>query len=223
LTLRGFKNFLKLTLISGVIALYGLAAFAVGKFTAAKNLPEVKGARTESSDSAKIEKPQPYTDIQSGLIIASSVNLCSNIAYSFQISYPKDWFTTYNNKYQECTYFAPYSFVVPNYPEYDIVPITVIPVTPQDWAATVKLYENPNDYQNVLSAKTIEINGRSTEIIDSTSTGSGFIPLGFAKKTYLIFDGRIPLVMYYQQLNAKEDVEQAEKVLEEMVSSLKYF
>ena len=195
----------------------------LGKYSSAKNVPLVKGVRTEIDSGNQIEKPQPYTDTQSGSVIPSSVNFCSNTTYSFQISYPKDWFTTYNNKYQECTFFAPFSFVVPGYLEHDIVPISVVPVASADWQATVKLYENPNDYQNVLTTKNLEINGRSTEIIDTTSTGNGFVPLGLVKRSYLIFDGRMPLVIYYQQLNPNEDVTGAEKVLEEMISSLKYF
>ncbi len=222
MTLKKFKTALKSSVVIGVVVFYGLAAFIVGRYTSSKTPEQVKGVRTESTGD-QIEKPQPYTDIQSGSVIASSVNFCSNTVYSFQLAYPKDWFTTYNNKYQECTFFAPFSFVVPGYLEHDIVPITVVPVAPADWQTTVKLYENPNDYQNVTSTKNVEINGRSTEIIDSTSTGNGFVPLGLVKKSYLIFDGRMPLVIYYQQLNSNEDVLRTEKVLEETVSSLKYF
>lgn len=213
---------MKFAALTSVIVFYGLAAFLAGKYSAGGNISSVKGVRTESN-ADQIDKPQPFSDVQSGSVIASTVNFCSNTVYSFQLSYPSDWFTTYNNKYQECTFFAPFSFVVPGYPEHDIVPINVVPIAPSDWQTTVKLYENPNDYQNVSSTKNIEINGRSVEIIDSTSTGNGFVPIGLVKRSYLVFDGRVPLVIYYQQLSSQEDVIGTEKILNDVVSSLKYF
>lgn len=202
---------------------YGLGAFFWGKHSSNSISDLVKGVRTQSNIDGKIERPQPYLDTQSGAVIASYVNFCSNTAYSFQLSYPKDWFTTYNDKYQECTFFAPFSFVVPSYVEHDIVPIHVVAVAPSEWQSTVKLYENPNDYQNVLTSKNIEINGKSVEVIDSASTGNGFVPMGFTKKSYLIFDAQVPLAIYYQQMNANEDTNSMEKVLNDIVISLKYF
>jgi len=223
LTLKKFKTVLKTTSAIVLVVFYGLGAFFLGKHSQESVSSLVKGVRTELNIEGQIDRPQPYSDTQSGAVIASYVNLCSNTAYSFQLSYPKDWFTTYNDKYQECTFFAPFSFVVPSYVEHDIVPIHVVPVEPGQWQETLKLYENPNDYQNVLTAKNTEINGKVVEIIDSIATGNGFVPKGFVKKSYLVFDGELPLIIYYQQQTADEDTRTMEKVLNDIVVSLKYF
>jgi hypothetical protein len=223
LTLKKFKIVLKTTCFVIVVVFYGLGAFFLGKHSQESVSALVKGVRTQLNVERQIDRPQPYSDTQSGAVIGSYVNLCSNTAYSFQLSYPKDWFTTYNDKYQECTFFAPFSFVVPSYVEHDIVPIHVVPIEPSQWQSTVKLYENPNDYQNVLTAKNTEINGKSVEIIDSIATGNGFVPMGFVKKSYLVFDGKVPLIIYYQQQNTGEDINSMEKILNDIVISLKYF
>lgn len=223
LTLKKFKTVLKITCFVTVVVFYGLGAFFLGKQSQGSVFSLVKGARTQLNVEGQIDRPQPYSDTQSSAVIGSYVNFCSNTAYSFQLSYPKDWFTTYNDKYQECTFFAPFSFVVPSYVEHDIVPIRVLPIEPTQWQTTVKLYENPNDYQNVLTSKNTEINGKPVEIIDSIATGNGFVPMGFIKKSYLIFDANVPLIIYYQQQNANEDTGSMEKVLNDIVNSLKYF
>ena len=223
MTLKKFKTVLKTTSAIVLVVFYGLGAFFLGKHSQESVSSLVKGVRTELNIEGQIDRPQPYSDTQSGAVIASYVNLCSNTAYSFQLSYPKDWFTTYNDKYQECTFFAPFSFVVPSYVEHDIVPIHVVPVEPGQWQETLKLYENPNDYQNVLTAKNTEINGKVVEIIDSIATGNGFVPKGFVKKSYLVFDGELPLIIYYQQQTADEDTQTMEKVLNDIAVSLKYF
>lgn len=223
MTLKKFKIVFKTGSFVILVVFYGLGAFLLGKHSQESVSSLVKGVRTQLSVEGQIDRPQPYSDTQSGAVIASYVNLCSNTAYSFQLSYPKDWFTTYNDKYQECTFFAPFSFVVPSYVEHDIVPIHVVPVEPNQWQETVKLYGNPNDYQNVLTAKNTEINGKVVEIIDAIATGNGFVPKGFVKKSYLVFDGELPLIIYYQQQAADEDTQTMEKVLNDIVVSLKYF
>ena len=157
MTLKKLKIVLKVGAVSFVVFIYGLASFALGR-SLPKNISEqIKEARTQSSLRSQIEEPQPYSDTQSSQVIASYVKLCSNTAFSFQLSYPKDWFTTYNDKQDQCTYFAPYSFVVPPYIEHDIAPIHVETVSADEWQTTVKLYENPNDFQNVISSKNVDL------------------------------------------------------------------
>ena len=223
MTLINFKKRLKITVLFTVLMTYGLSAFALGKVSVHTAPQLVKGISAQSQPESQLERPQPYADVQSAQVIASYVKLCSNTAYSYSVSYPKDWFTTYNDKYQECIYFAPYSFVVPLYVEHDIVPIHIEPVPPEEWQSLVKLYENPNDFQNVVSSKNTEINGRAVKEIDSIATGNGFVTRGFVKKSYLIFDSQTPLLIYYQQLSAAEDIAGMENVLKDIVQSLKYF
>ncbi len=186
------------------------------------NLFKVKGVSTKSLD-APIQNPIPASDSQSATIISSYVKLCSNSTYGFQVSYPKDWFTTYNTDDQKCAYFAPYSFSVPASTDVQFTPIFISVIKPEDWAGTLSYYQNPNDFQNVLSTQNLEINGRSVQKIKATATGRGSTTKGFSKVTFLISDSRGSIVMTYAQQDAKEDISASEKVLEDMARSLSYF
>jgi len=161
--------------------------------------------------------------VQSARIIASSIKLCSNTKNGFEISYPTNWFTTYNKEEEKCSYFAPYSFVVPEYVEKEFVPIEIKALTLEEWEPTVKFFENPNEFQNVISTQNVEIEGKLVHKIESASTGNGSSQKGFVQVVYLIFDSRTPLELKYTQLDSKDDVENIKGVLEEMAKSVKYF
>lgn len=178
---------------------------------------------TENSISAPIESPLPYADIQSGAVISSSVKLCSNMTYGFEVSYPNDWFTTYNTEDQKCLFFAPYSFVVPQDTHDSFVPIKIEAVNPDDWPGVVKFYENPNDFQNVISNKNIEINGQSIRQIEAVLTGFGEGAKGLVKLTYLVFNSKTPIAFVYEQTNGDENAEKNKRILEDIVRSLRYF
>ena len=223
MTLLNFKNRLKIGFIVTFLALYGFGSYLFGKYAQPKDIFKIKDKSEEERQDKSFEQPQPYSDIQSGKVISSFVKLCSNTVYGFEVSYPKDWFTTYNSDTRQCTYFAPYSFVMPQVVENDFVPIKIEVVASEDWSATVKLFENPNDFQNVLSTKNIEISNRSVEKVEATSTGGGIIPRGFVKISYLVFNATNPLIITYQQLDGKENPEEYKKILDDMVLSLRYF
>lgn len=202
------------------LLLYGLSAFFAGEF--------IGGSKKTQEDSKEknvistVDRPLPYLDTQSSQVLSAQVKLCSNTAYSFQVAYPGDWFTTYNNKEEECAYFAPYTFIVPLKSDQDFTPIKIEIITLDEWENTVKFYENPNDLNNVISQKNIDINGHSAKKIELASTGTGAVERGFVKVAYLVFDSDAPLVIYYQQLEQDEDVERNIKILEEIAASLKY-
>lgn len=170
-----------------------------------------------------IERPLPYADTQSGSVISSYVKLCSNTFYGFELSYPKDWFTTYDSEDQKCTLFAPFSFVINTKADNVLIPIRIEVVSIDQWLDTVKFYENPNDFQNIQTTQNILLNDKSVKKIEAISTGFGLIPKGLKKISYLILDSETPLVIYYQQNDPAEDTKNYEKIVEEMVSSLRYF
>ena len=195
----------------------------MGKNSSLVDNIKVKGAKSQNQLDSPVDSPVPFADTQSATITASFVKLCANTVYGFEVSYPKDWFTTYNTEDQKCTYFAPYSFVVPFDTANFLVPIKIEVLNPADWLGNVRFYENPNDFQNVISAQNIEINGKSVKKIQLTATGEGQIKKGLVNTTYLIFDDKNPTVISYQQTDEKEDTQTARKVLEEVVSTIRYF
>lgn len=225
LTLSSFKSKFKYFSVFILLGLYGLGAYTLGYFSVASKISNdlVKGTSTKADFEQPIESPLPYADVQGARIIPSSVKLCSNTYSSFELSYPKDWFTTYNSDRQQCAYFASYSFVVPASEDTDFVPVTIKTIPQEEWAATVKLYENPNDLQNVVRTENLTIDGRSVEKIEAASTGKGAIPRGYVKVSYLIFNSKTPLILTYQQLDEKEDTKSYQMALRDMAESLKLY
>lgn len=223
MTLARFKKQLKISALIAFFAIYGATFYLLGKSNSITEIIKVKGASTKQVLDTPVESPVPYSDTQSAKVSSSFVKLCSNTVYGIEISYPKDWFTTYNSEEEKCTFFAPYSFVVPYETSTFLVPIKVKIINPAQWVDTVKYYENPNDYFNVNSSENLEINGKSVKKIELTSTGGGLVERGFKNTTYLIFDQRIPTIISYQQLEKDEDVKKSKEVLDEIVNSAKYF
>lgn len=221
MTLASFKRNLKVSFIILNLVLYGGISFWLGKNLSLKN--PLKNQEQVQKKGPKIEQPQPYSDTQSSQVIASLVKLCSNTFYGFEIAYPQDWFTTYNTDEQKCTFFAPYAFVVPSNPGIDFVPVKIEVVNTDDWLNTVKFFENPNDFQNVLSSQNIEVSGRSVKKITATATEKNQLQKGFFKISYLVFDPKTPIIVTYQQQENDENIQSYQKILEEMVSTLKYF
>lgn len=208
------------------MALYGLGFYLLGSTSIKQNvasLMNVRGLSTKAGPASPVDSPIPAADTQTNSIIASYVKLCSNVTYGFSISYPKDWFTTYNSDDQKCNYFAPFSFTVPANTDIQFTPIFLQVIKPQDWQGTVSYYQNPNDFQNVLSVQNIEINGRSVQKVKAQTTGKGSTTKGFSKMTFLISNAQNPIIIVYQQQDSKEDTAASEKVLEDMTSSLQYF
>ena len=170
----------------------------------------------------QFERPMPYTDVQSAEIISSSVKLCSNTVYNFEISYPKDWFTTYNNEPQKCTFFAPYSFIVPTLVENNFVPIKISIIKSEDWQTTIQFQQIPNETQNVIAVKNLEVNSRPIVKIETSSTSTAQTPRGFVTISYFIQNDLFPLAITYQQLDPNDDISQYQRILEDMVTTLKY-
>lgn len=231
MTLSSFKKQSKSSLIVMLLVFYGVFAFSMGLLVKTGYLANFKNylvfnretPNGKNTLAAPIESPLPYSDEQSGSVFGSYVKLCSNTTYSFEISYPQDWFTTYNDEKDKCTYFAPYSFTVFADPAANDVPIKIEVVQPEDWQSTVKFYENPNDFQNVISSQNIELSGMSVQKIKAQTTGQDNLERGLIKISYLVFNSRLPLVLTYQQLTEKDNISDFEKNLEDMVRSLNYF
>lgn len=208
------------------MVVYGLGFYLLGATSIRENVANVlniKGVQAKTGPDSPIESPIPAADTQTSSIIASYVKLCSNATYGFELPYPKDWFTTYNADDQKCTYFAPYSFTVPASTDVQFTPIYLEVIQPQDWSGTVKYYQNPNDFQNILSVQNIEVNGRSVQKVRAQTTGEGSTAKGFAKVTFLISDVRNSIVLTYSQQDAKENTDEMEKILEDMTRGISYF
>lgn len=202
---------------------YAAAFFLLGKSSNGFDLNRVKGISTKKVIQTPLESPIPAADTQTSTITSSYVKLCANTLYSFEVAYPKDWFTTYGTDSQKCTYFAPYSFVIPTDTANFTTTIKISIIDPRDWPGTTKFYENPNDFQNVISAKNIAVDGRSVEKIEAETTGTTQNEKGLTKISYLIASSEKPAVISYQQVAKDEDVSTNEKVLEDMVKSFRYF
>lgn len=224
LTLTNFKYALKVAVFTLVIFFYTGAVFLMGRATS-KTFDQAKSIEVglQKSAQSKIASPQAQDAVQSSRVLASYVKLCSNTALGFEVAYPKDWFTTYNDSASQCMYFAPYSFVLPQTVDKDITPIAINIIKTDEWENTVKFYENPNELFGVVDTKNLQINDRSTTKVQSVSTGSGSLPRGFARVVYLVFDSKTPAVISYNQLDAQDDVVVSQKLLEDIVGSLKFF
>lgn len=229
MTLSSFKNSSRISFIAIFLVIYGVGAYTLGatgffpRFVKLQKELQVQGVADRKAAQNPIDSPVPFTDTQSTSIESSSVKHCSNTKLGFEVVYPQDWFTTYNTDEQKCTYFAPYTFTVPEAADNFAVPIKLETHTPEDWPGVVQFYENPNDFQNIISTQNIEINGRSVEKVTATTTGVSLIPKGFRKITYLYLDSNLPIAFTYQQVDSKEDIVKSGKILEDMVRSLQYF
>lgn len=226
MTLSSFKKFSRFSLVVLFLGVYGSVFFLLGKTSISEdalNLLKIKGISTQKSLQAPIESPIPATDSQSVSITASYVKLCSNATYGFEISYPKDWFTTYNTDDQKCRYFAPYSFSVPLDTDIQFSPISLEIIEPDAWVPTVKYYQNANDFQNIISVQNLEFNGRLVQKIRASLTGRDEATRGFSRVSFLVQDSRNPIVVVYTQQDSQENVAVGEKIAEDIASSLKYF
>lgn len=229
MTLSSFKKHTKLTFFIGIFVLYGVGSYLLGNYRSDIKIPsldkliKVKGVSTKNSLVTPIDSPVPFSDTQSTSIISSYVKQCSNTKYGFEVSYPNDWFTTYNTEEDKCLYFAPYSFTLPGSLSGFSTPIKLEIAAPEDWDGVVKFYENPNDFQNVLSIKNIAINGAAVERVEAMTTGAGNSAKNFTKLSFLYSDSKLPVVLTYQQSDDKENAESYKRILEDMATSLKRF
>lgn len=225
MTLTGFKKNIRLFSLLAFLSFYGFAFFLVGRYSKfdfkfSKGSPENKSANSLNTPVwSTIEDEQS----QNAQVISAYVKLCANTVYSFQVAYPKDWFTTYNDEDEKCRFFAPYTFIVPKVKDETFVPISIEVSSPDKWQETIKFYENPNDFQNVISSENKDIAGHSGKKILAIATGEGLVPKNFKKVSYLIFDSTYPLVITYNQTSANEETKKMEETLSEMISSLKYY
>ena len=96
-------------------------------------------------------------------------------------------------------------------------------LTLEDWETTVKFYENPNEFENVISTQTVDVSGHLAKKIETSSTGLGSTPRGYAQLIYLIFDSKTPLQIVYKQFNPGDDVNSAKVILEDIAKSVEYF
>lgn len=208
------------------VLIYTGTIFFVGKYS--NQLMSVNidnnGRLLSKSTQSKIENPQGLGNaVQKSQVLSSFIKLCSNTALGFELAYPQDWFTSYNDSKDQCMYFAPYSFVLPQVLDQEITPISIKIINPQEWENTLKLYQNPNELYNVITSTNLEINGQSVTKIKSAATGSSSLQRGNTRIVYLIFDSNTPMVATYSQLETKDDIQQYEKTLEDIVESLKFF
>ena len=225
MTLAEFKSRLKVTSLVFGILVYGIFFYILGKNSALGKIATLDIINNQKQDLVDfpIESPIPYSDTQKGSVISSFVKLCSNTTYSFEVAYPKDWFTTYNDDSQKCLFFAPYSFIVPKDTSIQFVPIKLELTSIDDWEVNRKFYENPNDFQNIVSVENKEIDAKPIEKIKAETTQEGTLEKGLTKITYLIFENNNPVIISYQQLDKSEDVKQYEDVINEMAASLRFF
>ena len=223
MTLSGLKFKIKVLALLVICILYGTGAYFLGKSSGIGNLLKIKGIATRKAIEAPVESLIPYSDSQSGLVIPSYVKLCANTIYGFEVAYPKDWFTTYLTDNQKCNFFAPYSFVIPKDTASNFVPVKIEAVKVEEWPGVIKFYENPNDFQNVVSIQNIQSDTRIVREIKTETTGFGILPKGYSSVFYLVFDAKIPLVVSFEQLSDKDNIDFMQKNVEGMVKSLKYF
>ncbi|MBI3397504.1 hypothetical protein HY045_03440 [Candidatus Woesebacteria bacterium] len=227
MTLSSFKKQSKFSIFLFLLVIYGLGSYLLGK--GSFKLPNlnisnnIKGVSTKNGIVTPVDSPVPFADTQTTTIVSSYVKQCSNTKYGFEVSYPKDWFTTYDNEDQKCLYYAPYSFTLPGSLDNFQTPIKLEIPSQDDWPGVVKFFENPNDFQNVISVKNIAINGDAVERIEAQSTGAGSTAKNMAKLTFLYPHSKLPVVLTYQQTDTKENVAANKKILEEMTTSLKRF
>lgn len=218
-----FKQKLVKVFVVVFIILYGLVFYSAGKYDFWGRQFSTESDPAQKVTNSSLERPLPYADTQTPQVIAASVKLCANTVYGYQLAYPGNWFTTYNQDEQKCHFFAPYSFVVPQAVDTSFVPVEIEVIPQSEWEDTVVLYENPNDFYNVISSQNIQIGDRSVKLIETASTGASQVPRGFAKVSYLIFDTKAPLRISYVQLEAQDNVATYKDDLKQIAQSLKYF
>lgn len=223
MSLGDFKKNIKFAASALFMLVYAAGFYIFGQNSTKIDLSKVKGVSTEKVIKSPVETPVPFADSQTASITSSYVKLCANTIYSFEVAYPKDWFSTYSSDDQKCSYFAPYSFVIPGDTSNFTTTIRVIVTSKDEWLGMTKFYENPNDFQNVISVKNIEVNGKSVRKIEAETTGATQGEKGLVKISYLIFDSEKPIVITYQQSAKDEDSSANTKILEDMVNSFRYF
>lgn len=220
LTLRKLKSNLKFLALIALFFAYSSVLIAFGEKLGVRNNEE-KSYKAPAQASV-LKKPQPEENTQKATVLASHVKLCANTVHSFELSYPKDWFTTYNEKDAECTLFAPFSFIAPQSAEKTFTPITLKIIPRDEWESSVKSAQAPSELFNVVKSKNLQIGNRPINYIEYFSTGNA-VPKGYTKVAYLVFDSEKPMELTYTQQAEDENPEEFKKVLEEMVNSLKLF
>lgn len=223
MTLSKFKNRLKIGSIAFLALFYGVSLYSLGMYGARQDALKVQGATKEEFQREKVINPIPFSDIQSPQVLSQSVKLCANTTKGYELAYPTSWFTTYNKEEDKCQYFAPYSFVIPESEIADFTPITVKALTLEEWEPTIKFFENPNEFYNVISTETVQINEKLVKKIEAQTTGVGTLPHGYSQIVYLIFDSKVPVQIRYQQLDNLEDVDANKQILEDILGSVNYF
>ena len=226
MSLHKFKKHLKFASITVFLLVYAVVFYILGSQKSIQGIikySELNKNGNEKSLDIPINSPVPFADTQTGSVIASYVKLCSNIVHSYEVSYPKDWFTSYNEQSQECSFFAPYAFIVPQDTNDFFVPVKLEVYSILDWSNLQKLYFNPNDFQNIVSVENKEIEGKPVTKVRSSTTGNGSTKQGFLSIAYLIFDTDRPVVISYQQLDETEDIRKMEERIDEIASSFRYF
>ncbi len=220
MTLTRLKSNFKLAATIAVFLVYSIGLFFLGH-TYNKTQQAPNSAQTQEV-AGNLQKPLPQNEIQSAKVLASSVKLCSNTVYSYQLAYPNNWFTTYNKDPDACSYFAPFSFILPEVVDRDITPITIKRIDPKQWEETVKSNQNPTEIYNVEKSQKINVNGKLGQFLRLTSTGT-IITTGFVKDIYFLPDENNPLEVSYTQQASKENVADMEKILKDLVDSLKFY
>lgn len=223
MTLASLKFKIKALLIITVLVIYGVGAYFLGKTSDIGNIFKIRKEAQKNAIDVPIESLVPYADIQSGAVISSYVKLCANTVYGFEMTYPKDWFTTYLTDEQKCNFFAPYSFVVPKDTNGNFVPIKIEVAEVDQWPGLIKFYENPNDFRNIISVQNLQSGGPLIRKIKASTTGEGILPRGYIILNYLVFDSKKPTVVSYQQLSEEDDIASFEKVTEDIANSLRFF
>lgn len=219
--LAAIKQSAKLFTVVAFFGLYSVGLVVVG-IEYGKNTLNSNSEEQDTETSGALMRPQVQEEVQSAEVLASNVKLCANTAASFEITYPNEWFTTYNNKEEECMHFAPYSFVLPGAPDDYFSPITVKIIPKDEWEATVDAQKNPTDIFSVINFKNLEFDSKPAKYIEAISTGSS-VQKGFYKITYLIFNSEAPLEITYLQQTQDDDTSSYRKALEDMAKSVRYF
>lgn len=224
MTLASFKYNIQVVSFIAIILLYTGVVFVAGRNSGTSTGEAAAGQTNSKTLSSAIESPQSREDSAlSSKVLASFVKLCSNTALGFEVAYPRDWFTTYNTPQDQCKYFAPFSFVIPEGAQDEVTPLTIKIIPPNEWDTTIAFYENPSELYSVKSVENSQINGNLTRKIESVSTGESTLPRGFARVAYLIFDDQKPTVIVYNQLDNNDDLESMKKQADDMAASFKFF
>jgi hypothetical protein len=137
-------------------------------------------ASDPASNSADAIENRSNSQVQPGAIALAQ--RCTNTAHGFSVSYPEGWHTNSGAVIPACSAFHPDPFEIPEASEMPFEIAITISVEP----VAIELLRTTSQWEQIVSAERLSIEGREAWRIEARSTGEGLAERGMRTLRYAI-------------------------------------